>query len=100
MSINSTLTGEEALYYPTELLNSDGRCLNKCVVYKTMVIDNQETYIGLTENEFKTSFNLHKSSFKLEHKRTATTRGGGGGEREPQTSLVIPDNHAGSERWN
>ena len=73
MSINSTLTGEEALYYPTELLNSDGRCLNKCVVYKTMVIDNQETYIGLTENEFKTSFNLHKSSFKLEHKRTATT---------------------------
>ena len=33
----------------------------------------QETYIGLTENEFKTRFNLHKSSFKLEHKRTTTT---------------------------
>ena len=31
------------------------------------------TYIGLTENEFKTEFNLHKSSFKLEHKRTSTT---------------------------
>ena len=31
------------------------------------------TYIGLTENEFKTRFNLHKSSFKLEHKRTTTT---------------------------
>ena len=26
-------------------------------------------YIGLTENKFKTIFNLHKSSFKLEHKR-------------------------------
>ena len=32
----------------------------------------QETYIGLTENKFKTRFNLHKSSFKLEHKRTTT----------------------------
>ena len=29
--------------------------------------------IGLTENEFKTRFNLHKSYFKLEHKRTSTT---------------------------
>ena len=33
----------------------------------------QETYIGLTENVFKTGFNLHKSSFKLEHKITTTT---------------------------
>ena len=33
----------------------------------------QETTIGLTENEFKTRFNLHKSSFKLEHKRTTTS---------------------------
>ena len=36
-------------------------------------MNNQEMYIGLTENEFKTRFNLHKSSFKLEHKRTSTT---------------------------
>ena len=35
--------------------------------------NNQEMYIGLTGNEFKTRFNLHKSSFKLEHKRTSTT---------------------------
>ena len=35
--------------------------------------NNQEVYIGLTENEFKTRFNLHKSSFKLEHKRTLTS---------------------------
>ena len=55
----------------------DGKCLTKCVVYKATVTETtskkQETYIGLTENEFKTRFNLHKSSFKLEHKRTSTT---------------------------
>ena len=55
----------------------DGKCLTKCVVYKATVTEttsnNQETYIGLTENEFKTRINLHKSSFKLKHKRTSTT---------------------------
>ena len=34
----------------------DGKCLTKCVVYKATVTEttsnNQETYIGLTENEF------------------------------------------------
>ena len=48
----------------------DGECLTKCFVYKATMtettLNNQETYIGLTENEFKTRFNLHKSSFKLE----------------------------------
>ena len=38
----------------------DGKCLTKCVVYKATVTEttsnNQETYIGLTENEFKTRF--------------------------------------------
>ena len=55
----------------------DGKCLTKCVVYKATVTEttsnNQETYIGLIENELKSRFNLHKSSFKLEHKRTSTT---------------------------
>ena len=55
----------------------DGKYLTKCFVYKTTVTEttsnNQETYIGLTENEFETRFNLHKLSFKLEHKRTSTT---------------------------
>ena len=50
----------------------DGKCLTKCVVYKATVTEttsnNQETY-----KEYKTRFNLHKSSFKLEHKRTSTT---------------------------
>ena len=55
----------------------DGTCLTKkCVVYKAIVREatsnNQETY-NLTENEFKTEFNLPKSSFTLEHKRTSTT---------------------------
>ena len=55
-----------------------GKCLTKCVVYKGAVTEtnsnNEETYIGLTQNEFRTRFNLHKSSFKLEHKmRTSTT---------------------------
>ena len=34
----------------------DGKCLTKCVVYKATVTvttsNNQETYVGLTENEF------------------------------------------------
>ena len=58
----------------------DGKCLTKSVVYKATVTETtlniQETYIGLTENEFLTRFNLHKSSFKLEkleHKTTSTT---------------------------
>ena len=55
----------------------DGKCLTKCVVYKATVTEttsiNHESYIGLTENKFKTRSNLHKSSFKLEHKRTSTT---------------------------
>ena len=53
----------------------DGKCLTKCVVYKAAVTssNNKETYKGLTENESKTRFNLHMSSFKLEHKRTSTT---------------------------
>ena len=55
----------------------EGKCFTKCVVYKATgtetTLNNQETYIGITENELKTIFNLHKSSFKLEHKRTSTT---------------------------
>ena len=55
----------------------DGKCLTKCVVYKGTVtettLNNQETYIGLRENKFKTRFNLHMSSFKIEYKRTSTT---------------------------
>ena len=48
------------------------RCIYKGTVTET-TLNNQETYIGLTENEFKMRFNSHKSSFKLEHRRTSTT---------------------------
>ena len=48
--------------------------LEQYVTIKYMIAsNNQEVYIGLTESEFKTRFNLQKSSFKLEHKRTSTT---------------------------
>ena len=53
----------------------DGKCLTECIVYKVTVTqtesnsNNKETYIGLTENTFKTRYNLHKSSFKLKHKK-------------------------------
>ena len=53
-----------------------GHCLTKCVVYKATVTETvtnkQETYVGLTENTFKTRYNQHKSSFKLEHKKAST----------------------------
>ena len=53
----------------------DNNCLQKCVIYQAAVKHNNniDTYIGVTENEFKTQYNAHISSFKLENKRTATT---------------------------
>ena len=33
----------------------------------------QDTYIGVTEMEFKTRYNQHISSFKLEHRLSTTT---------------------------
>ena len=47
----------------------DGKCLTKCVVYEATVT---ETTSNNQENK-KARFNLHKSSFKLEHKRTSST---------------------------
>ena len=35
-------------------------------------IGKQDTYIGVTENEFKTRYNQHTSSFKLEHRLSTT----------------------------
>ena len=54
-----------------------GQCLQKGVVYKATVEQKpskkQDTYIGITENEFKTRYNQHTSSFRLNHKKSATT---------------------------
>ena len=57
---------------PKDLVKSLQLYNYKATVAET-TSNNKEKYTGLTENEFKTRFNLHKSSFKLEHKRTSTT---------------------------
>jgi hypothetical protein len=52
-------------------------CLTPSVVYQATVTrdDNkkEETYIGLTENPFKTRYNCHNSTFRNDNKRNATT---------------------------
>jgi hypothetical protein len=54
-----------------------GKCLSSNIVYQATVTreDNksQETYIGLTETQFKTRYNNHTNSFRNENKRHATT---------------------------
>jgi hypothetical protein len=55
----------------------EGNCLTSEVIYQATVTrqDNlkEETYIGLTENCFKTRFNGHTSSFRNESQKNATT---------------------------
>jgi hypothetical protein len=55
----------------------DGKCLSSQIVYQATVIrednNSQESYIGLTETQFKTRYNNHTSSFRNENKRHATT---------------------------
>jgi hypothetical protein len=54
----------------------DGNCLTPEVIYQASVARSDtntvETYIGLTENKFKTRYNSHKSSFKNNSQRNAT----------------------------
>ena len=52
-----------------------GKCKEECLVYKAELEDqeNPVNYIGMTEGDFKTRFNNHKSSFKNEHKKDETT---------------------------
>ncbi len=52
-----------------------GKCLTESVVYlaKLQVANGEEHhYLGMTEGPFKTRFNGHTSSFRLEHKRSET----------------------------
>ena len=55
----------------------DGQCLNSSIIYQATVTqhDNnqEETYIGLTDNTFKTRYNGHTNSFRHASKRNATT---------------------------
>ena len=53
----------------------DGKCLTSGLIYLATVTrqDNpkDETYVGLTDNTFKTRYNGHTSSFRNENKRNA-----------------------------
>lgn len=53
----------------------NGKCLSASVVYQATVKQesgHMETYVGLTENSFKTRWNNHKSSFTNSANRNAT----------------------------
>ena len=57
---------------------SNGNFL-RCQIYIYIYIyiykytNQKDTYIGITENEFKTRYNQHTSSFRLPHKKSTTT---------------------------
>ena len=54
----------------------NGNCLQSSVIYQATVETNDnkpsQTYIGLTENSFKTRFTNHRNSFK-DHKKKLST---------------------------
>ena len=52
----------------------DGYCLTNNVIYQATVVSDKstETYIGLTENHFKTRYRNHLASFKDKNKKNAT----------------------------
>ena len=54
-----------------------GNCLQKGVVYQATVTQTntmrEDIYIGIIENEFKTRYNQHTSSFRLSHKSSSTS---------------------------
>ena len=54
----------------------DGNCLKESVIYQATVTtdDNNppQTYVGLTENSFKTRYSNHKTSFSNSNKRFNT----------------------------
>ena len=60
-----------------EMCPLNGKCRAKGIIYQAKVTRNdnlkEETYIGLTETEFKTRFNNHTNNFKKEDKRNFTT---------------------------
>ena len=54
-----------------------GKCLQEGFVDRAIVTQTetmkQDIYIGMTEDPFKTRYNLNNSSFMLPHKRSTTT---------------------------
>ena len=55
----------------------NGQCQTTGVIYQATVKrqdnDKDETYVGLTENTFKTRYNAHKHSFRNQNNKNATT---------------------------
>ena len=55
---------------------SNGNCLQSSIIYQATITrrDNlaSETYIGLTENNFKTRYRNHTASFRYSHLRNST----------------------------
>ncbi|OOZ36136.1 hypothetical protein, partial [Solemya elarraichensis gill symbiont] len=53
-----------------------GRCLKQCVVYQATIKSNDakpdQTYVGLTENTFKTRYSNHKASFRNPSMKSST----------------------------
>ena len=54
----------------------NGNCLQKSIIYQATVIrkdsNTQETYIGLTDGEFKTRFRNHTASFRNQNLKNST----------------------------
>ena len=54
----------------------NNQCLTKSIVYQAIVTNTntgkEETYVGLSENTFKTRFTQHKASFNNNNKRNST----------------------------
>ena len=64
----ATLSKEKTKEEQIKLCN----CRNRATVTQTNTM-REDIYIGIAENEFKTRYNQHTSSFRLSHKSSATT---------------------------
>ena len=51
----------------------ENKCLTSCIVYKATVVNSGHFYIGVTENDFKQRYAMHKSSFKNDNNKHSTS---------------------------
>ena len=59
---------------PLRKMSVRGSCVQgHCNTNRINKKKKQDTYIGMTKTHFKKRYNLHKSSLRLPHKRSATT---------------------------
>lgn len=72
---NNTANARDCNCRQPENCPLEGHCLKSSIIYQACVTtpDNRtESYIGLTEGNFKTRYNNHTASFRNENKRNAT----------------------------